>query len=359
MRKWMYGLGKDAAHGASLLKKFGFEAVAGGESAVEETLSKGMDAYLFSGAFRGPAFKGEDWLAEDVDGVKQEWFSSTCPTRREVREYNLSNIRRMAGTPGISGIILDGARFASPMSGKPEAFFTCFCPSCMAKVKEMGFDAEAMKRAVSALRDFLAGKAVDLLPHAEGLEDWLDFRRRATTEHLLDFVNTVHEVKPDLKAGIYIFAPSLCRLVGQNYRDINGKMDLIAPMLYRCYPDADGPACLNVEIARMLDMMKTAHGWSAQERIRHLRALTGIEIEEGATVESLMKGLPVDMLRTETQRARIMAPQGALVPIIEMDDPLLPEASRKVIEGGAEAVSYFLYNEEQLLANEAFFMENN
>ena len=33
---------------------------------------------------------------------------------------------------------LYGARFASPMSGKPEAFFTCFCPSCMAKAKEMG-----------------------------------------------------------------------------------------------------------------------------------------------------------------------------------------------------------------------------
>ncbi len=358
MRKWMYGLGPDAAHGAALLKKFGFEAVAGGESAVEETLSHGMKAYLFSGAYRGPDFKGDEWLAEDVDGEKQHWFSSTCPTRKEVRAYNLANIRRMAETPGISGIILDGARFSSPVSGKPEAFFTCFCPSCMAKAKEMGFDGDKMKHSAAALRDFLAGKEIDLLPYAEGLEDWLDFRRRATTEHLLDFVNTVHAVDPDLQAGIYIFAPAFCRLVGQNYRDINGKMDMIAPMLYRCYPEADGPSCLNSEMSRMLDMMQHAYGWSAPERIRHLRAITGIDVEEGATPASLLKGFDTDILRQETARAKVMAPASHLVPIIEMDDPKIAEASRKTIEGGAEAVSYFLYNEEQLLQNEAFFMED-
>ena len=53
-----------------------------------------------------------------------------------------------------------------------------------------------------------------------------------------------------------------------------------------------------------------------------------------------------------------MAPASHLVPIIEMDDPKIAEASRKTIEGGAEAVSYFLYDEEQLLQNEAFFMED-
>ena len=344
---WMHGLGADPENGAKHLKDLGFKAVVGGASSSEAVLSQGMDYYICSGAYRGPAFKGEEWLAQDPWGNKHEWFGSTCPTRKEVRSYNLEQIRRMAATPGIKGILIDGARFASPTSGKTtDALFTCFCPECMAKAKSMGFDVDEMKMAVATLHDFVHGKKLDLLPFYYGIQEWLQFRRAATTEHLLDFVKTVKEVNPALRAGIYIFAPALSDLVGQNYRDLQGKMDIIAPMLYRCYEDPNGPACLNVELADMLRMLEKAADLTEEQRIRMVGGFVGHELTGYEKPEDMMAGLSTRILKRETQRARIMCPNEKLVPIIQLDDPLLDEAIDQTMAGGAEAVNFFVYDEQ-------------
>lgn len=352
----MYGCGPRPEEGARHLKEMGFSAVVGGESAVEAALSQGMDAYFCSGAYRGPDFTGDEWLAEDMWGRKQEWFSSTCPTRKEVREYNLQSIRDMAKKPGIKGIIIDGARFASPSSGSTfDAFYTCFCPHCMEKARQMGFDEKEMRIAASMLYDFLHGKKLDLTPYFYGLREWFEFRRAATTEHLLDFVHAVKEVNPELKAGIYIFAPSLSDLVGQHYRDLQKEMDIIAPMLYRCYPEESGPACLNAELADMLRMLEGAADLTEEQRVKILDGLTGHELVGYEKPETLQKGLPPQILRAETARARRMSPKNDLVPIIELDDPNLPEAIAQTMAGGADGVDFFLYNEEIVEAHRSLW----
>ena len=83
----------------------------------------------------------------------------------------------------------------------------------MEKARRMGFDVKEMRIAASMLYDFQHGKPLDLVPYYAGLKEWFEFRRAATTEHLLDFVQAVKEVNPELETGIYIFAPALADLV--------------------------------------------------------------------------------------------------------------------------------------------------
>lgn len=365
MELWMYGLGKDTDQNARRLKELGFTTIAGSASCAESAAANGMDAYLFSGTYRGPEFKGEEWLSRDVQDVPREWFSSTCPSREEVREYNLQSVKELAKTPHIQGVIIDGCRFASPSSGKvTDAFYTCFCDSCMKKARRMGFDAEYIKRSVSALYDFMHGERVDLLPFAQGIEDWMEFRERVTTEHLIHFTETVHGVNEKLKAGIFIFAPSLSKLVGQSYRALQGKMDLYSPMLYRIYNDPNGPACLNVEIADLLRMINGASFLSKERRIDLLKALTGLdesllverpEKPSMVTPEMIFRGFTTEVLKVETARSKVMAPEGKMIPIIQLDDPDIEEATLSTLKGGADAVSYFLFREEWMDERETAF----
>ena len=357
MNLWMHGCGKEPQKGVELLKQLGFRTVVSGPDDADIIQAAGMDAYICSGAYRGPDFRDESYLAEDVYGTKRTWFASTCPTRPEVRAYNLERIRQMASQPGIKGILIDGARFASPSSGETtDAFFTCFCPECMKKARSMGFDDKAMHRAATALYDRLHGEKVDIRPHLTGLAEWFSFRRAATTEHLLNFVTTVKSVNPDLKAGIYIFAPSLSDLVGQHYRDLIGKMDIVAPMLYRCYSDPNGPACLNVEIADMLRMLEGDPQLTAEERMALLQGLCGtLNLGGYQTPAELQAGFPPESLRSETAKARLMSPGSYLAPIIQLDDPELDAAIEETVAGGADAVNFFVYQQEWVEKNAEVF----
>ena len=361
MKLWMYGCTdehqKDAAKGISRLKEIGFSAVAGSASAARMAAEEGMEGYVASGAYRGPDFRSDDYLAQDPWGNKCRWFSSTCPTRKEVREYNLEQIRRLAATPGIKGVIIDGARFSSPSSGPvgdgphdrgTDAFFTCFCPECMKKARAMGFDADEMRTAAGRLYDFVHGKPVNLTWYMYGLHQWMEFRRAATTEHLINFARTVKEVNPELKTGIFIFTPALSDLVGQSYRDLRPWMDIYSPMIYRCYPEESGPACLNVELSDCLKMLQGSPALDEEARIRLLSGITGLELTGYEDPEIMRQGLDVSLVREETRRARVMSLGRTLAPIIEFDDPKLESAMENTRKGGADEISFFAYNSEIL-----------
>ena len=364
MKLWMYGSTDqeqpDVERGIRQLKEIGFTTAVGGTQTAEAAIAAGMDAYVASGAYRGPDFRGDEWLAEDPWGNKRRWFSSTCPTRKEVREYNLSQIRKLARTPGIKGVIIDGARFSSPSSGPEpdgtDSFYTCFCPSCMAKARAMGFDPDEMRNAAARLYDYLHGKPVRIGWYLNGLQEWLEFRRAATTEHLADFAKAVKEENPDLETGIFIFTPSLSYLVGQNYRDLVPYMNIYAPMIYRCYPSESGPSCLNVELSDMLKMLEGAGDMEAADRIRLLSGITGIELTGYEDPDVMRAGLDVRLVCEETKRARVQIRDRRLVPIIELDDPSLEEAIRQTMKGGADEVDFFVYD-HKILEKQAGMLE--
>lgn len=364
MKLWMYGAADryqpDTAAGVLQLKRLGFSSVAGGIETARAGYEAGLDAYIAAGAYRSPDFTDDSWLAEDPRGNKRHWFSSTCPTRKEVREYNLSIIRKYAAAPGIKGIIIDGVRFASPSSGEgtdgTDAFFTCFCPSCMAKAKAMGFDSDEIRSAAAALMDYLHGKSVKIEYYLYGLYEWMEFRRAATTEHLIDFCKTVKSVNPVLQTGIFIFTPALSGLVGQSYRDLIPYMDIFSPMIYRCYPAENGPSCLNIELSDMLKMLEGSRSLDTDSRIRLLIGLTGIDLKKYENPAAIRQGLDIHVIREETYRARMQAGRRRLVPIIQLDDPSLEQAIDECMKGGADEVNFLSYS-QSLLEKHADMLE--
>lgn len=352
MRLWMHGIGADIPASVRKLKSLGFEAVVGSVPALIRAANEaGLDVYLCSGAFgaSGP-FAEARYLARDISGQPRVWFGSACPNQPDVRAANLESIARMAQTEGIRGILIDGARFASPASSSdPDTFFTCFCPVCAAKAEQLGYDFSSMRESVRVLRQHLSGlSAPPLLDHLPGLAAWLSFRRQCVTEHLLHFCGTVKGVNPDLLSGIYIFTPALAALVGQCYEDLQGKMDLFAPMIYRHYRAPEGPACLNHELSALANML-SARFLPPSSAVRLMASLTGLALDGFNSAADLLNGLPPEAVGSEVRRARErLGADSALIPILQLDDPLLGESIQHPRQAGADGVNFFHYDDHWL-----------
>lgn len=359
MRYWMCGSGSDPAKTIPYLKELGFEAVAGvGPAAIEEGRKAGVDCYHFAGAF-GRGGRDDSYLAVDINGKPQEWFGSTCPNKADVRAANLEGIRKQAQDKGVKGILIDGCRFASPASGKDaDAFYTCFCPDCQKKAMEYGLDFSRMRRAVEALYCRLHGQNVEIRAHAQGLHEWLTFKRISITEHLTNYITTIKSENPELLAGIYSFTPSLAPLVGQSYSDLaEAGMDFFSPMIYRHYHDTEGPACLNFELAVIVSELAGAPGFTPAQAIDTISVITGLDmtgLKDGADV--IASGFPVQAVENETAKA-VAAVKGRaqINPIIQLDDDRLNESIAAAVKGGADAVSFFVYKDEFIPYLEKFF----
>ena len=359
MRYWMHGVGKDGPSSIRLLKNLGFEAVVGNDPVmIDEANTVDLDVYLCSGAFGANGkFSDPKYLAQDVNGKPQLWFNSTCPNDPEVRLHNLGNIALMARTKGIKGILIDGARFASPASSTdPDAFYTCFCPTCEKKSYDLEFNFKQMKKAVESLYQRInQDRNIDLSEHIKGLVDWLAFRRICTTEHLINFSKIIKKQNPELLTGIYIFSPSIAPLVGQNYKDLQKHIDIFSPMIYRHYQANEGPACLNFElsvIARELGKSLLP----MNRAISLISSITGIEMTGIASPDDILNGLSPQSIGNETQKARAtISGSGQLVPIIQLDDERLTESIAEAEKAGADGINFFLYQDQLMDKNRELF----
>lgn len=350
MRYWMHGVGNDVPSSIRLLKNLGFEAVVGnGPVMIDEANAVGLDVYLCSGAFGAHGkFSDPKYLSQDINGKPQLWFNSTCPNNPEVRQQNLENITLMARIKGIKGILIDGARFASPASStNPDAFYTCFCPTCEEKACDLDFNFKHMKKAVESLYQRINyNRNINLSDHIKGLVDWLAFRWVCTTEHLINFSKTVKNQNPELLTGIYIFSPSIAPLVGQNYYDLQNYMDIFSPMIYRSYKAAEGPACLNFE----LSVIARELGKSIlpmDRAISLISSITGIEMTGISSPDDILNGLSPKSIRNETQKARTaISGSGQLVPILQLDDERLIESVAEAEKAGADGINFFMYQDQ-------------
>jgi hypothetical protein len=358
----MHGLpGPDQKANARFLAEHGFEAVVTGAdpASVEAGREAGLAVYACGGAYGKGNFP-DDFLSIDVNGNRQIWFGSSCPNRQEVREANIEWFAREAETDGLSGLFIDGCRFASPASGL-EAFFTCFCPVCEEKGERLGFDFGRMKQDVTALYRMIGGREgekgkrktswhrivtiptllLHFLINHPGILDWLRFREVCTTEHLRNVRAAIKEVRPDMTFAIYLFTPSLSPLVGQNYALLaDGVIDLFAPMIYRNYPPPDGPACLNRELYDI-------SGWFEEDHLEILETIGQFFRLSLTTREELDRGLPTEVVQTETARARaLIGEESLLAPIIYLDDPEIEASIAATFAGGADGASFFVYDEK-------------
>lgn len=348
MKYWMYAGGSTPGSAWAKMKEKGITGVIGPTSIAEPALAAGLEVMLCGGAFPAGkiAEKGYEHLAVDINGKKQLWFYSCCPSHKPTREANLEMYRRIAKTPGISGVIIDGARFASPSSSfDPDAFFTCFCPRCKEAMKDFGIDPDRTEKAVRGLYDFLfKGEKAPL--DREGIDAWFAFRRKQAGSHLRDFADVVR--KAGLKAGAFLFFPSISDMVGQSYEDMSNVMDIVSPMLYPAYPVTEtdyAAACLNSELAAIYRLL-TFHGaLTEKEAMDWLEKLTGAALP---APEEMAKAVSSALVGSETAKVSAKCGSALNMPILQLDEPHLNESIRLAVEAGAEEIAFFVYREEAL-----------
>ena len=346
MRHFIYGYDKkNPCACARDLKQRGITAVVDGsfsEEAVKAFQDEQIELYLCFGAHSLGEKKGDTArYAQSPAGEGKIWFSSACPLDAEIAGAHLEKALAAARSiPSLKGIFVDGARFASFASPEGfDAFFTCFCPRCMQKMQEIGLNGEGIRDAVARLakNERLAEKDLPLLG------DWLRFREETVKAYMDYFTRLVHEKWPHLKTGAFIFAPSLARFVGQTMNACQS-LDIISPMLYRAYPFAEGPACLNHEWAAFYDLLgKNAPAFR--------RAFSPLSLPEGRENSDLLlqNGFTPAEIGRETAMAKAhLFPHQILSPIIQQLDPLQQETAREVLNARADGVGYFAYSHGSL-----------
>lgn len=338
MKRLMFGMDKKNPQAcARLLREHGFDAVCAGSftlEAADALKAEGIEMYLSYGAYG--VGKESERLAQDAFGVKRGWFGSGCPNDHENAKRHLDAVlEKAAALSDVRGILVDGARFASFASVEGvESFFTCFCPSCMQAMAELGLDAEAIQKTVGRLMTTRAPQPGD----EALLQQWLAFREETVRRYMDDFAARVHAIRPGLLAGAFIFAPSLGVFVGQTMNACRS-LDVISHMLYRDFRQEYGVACLGHEWAAL----KGGFGESTDAFIRACLPSHAFSVDK-TPAQLLENGFPPDWVRAEVAHAKAELRSNQLLwPIIQTDDDLVQQTDRLCFEAGADAVAYFAY----------------
>lgn len=343
MKHYMFGF--DAANPESCAEYFtqkGIDAVVAGnfdDRAVRAFRARKIELYLCYGAHGvSGASDSPEHLSVDALGESRKWFSSGCPCDEEIISAHLNEaLGKVSGD--ISGVLVDGARFASFASAEGgESFFTCFCPRCMEKMARLDMDAEAIRAAVAELqRTRFVGP-----DNASHLSRWLKFRESVVQAYFDRFAEAVHALRPGLLAGAFVFAPSLAGFVGQTPSACRS-LDIVAPMLYRAYHYEHGPATLNHEWAGLARIMG-----ESSHRFCRLGGAFAEPLDRSAD-DILKKGFPPEHIRLETEAARLRLREGQrLLPILQIEDDLRPESFAAALSGGADGAGWFAYGQAEL-----------
>ncbi len=353
---WMHGISsKDPQGSVRMLKDLGFSVMVLGSARDQHEMARdvGLDTYVCTGTFsRSGEFSDESFLAVDIEGVPREWFGSTCPNRKEVREKNISTVESALSETEAKGLMLDGCRFASPASGLG-AFFTCFCHVCEQKAKEMGYDFGRMKRDVRTLYKSIVDRRLsqtlqrepfevaNLLTSLPGVCDWLSFRADCTIEHFENVTDVVKEMGAEM--GAYIFTPCLSGLVGQRYSRLRRLLDVVSPMIYRNYPDDPGPACLNKEAAALARYISQG-GFEESEAASMVTWFLGLP--EQRSIDEIDAAVPEEAVALEADRAARMFSGGpSVLPIIYLGDEKVASTALAVSRTPVDGVNFFTYRD--------------
>lgn len=338
MKHFIFGMDpQNPAECAQMLRKRGFDAVVSGSFSPEAAAAleaEGIEMYLCYGSYGIP--KDSCDLAQDPLGQQRGWFNSGCPNDRENTDRHLEAVlQKAAALPKLSGILVDGARFASFASVEGvESFFTCFCPACMQAMTDMGMDAQAIRKAVQRLMESRRAPQED----APLLRQWLLFREKTVQRYMDHFAQKVHALRSDLIAGAFIFAPSLGVFVGQTPEACRS-LDVISHMLYRDYHQTYGVACLGHEWAAMIE----GFGQDTDAFISACSPEHAFSVEK-TSAQLLQTGFPPDWVRAEVAYARnTCLEKQQLWPIIQIDDDRVHETDSLAFQAGADAVGVFAY----------------
>jgi len=325
MKKYMFGLGKNSAENAKMLADMGYDAVVlpqGNAAAFADARDAGLEAYLCFGAFSLGEFSQETEGARDIDSNPAPWFDSGCPNSEKIKNARMDAAFDFAkNIEDLSGIFVDGARFASFASDEgADAFFTCFCEKCRAKMdKNLPREIKMLKNGQGSFDDMKS--AFDM---------WLLFRENTIRAYMDEFSQRAHAI--GIKSAAFVFAPSLGRFVGQTPKSY-ANIDIVAPMLYRDYPHDSGTACLG-------------HEWRALRSMTKNMPWTNDIFGDNPLPEN-KNGFPSEYVTAETARAKAaLSPAHTLAPIIQTEDGKLDITYKLTYDAGTDAVGEFMFEQK-------------
>lgn len=362
---WMHGIDeKNTGETVEKLKNKGFSGVVLSDPRlVEKIRPSGIEIWLLSSCFRVNDIADEQsTMCMDVTGRKQVWLGGGCPNNPILAERNRDEVRKLAGVPGIKGIILDRCRFIPPVAGL-NGFLTCFDEHCENKAKELGYDFNQIRKDVRFIYQLLKSKKqirerrglmwfkgpagiVEWLMDHPGLLEWLRFRRDCITEHVRSLADIVHHA--GLRVGVYAYTPSLAPLVGQSYVDWSDFVDVFCPILFRKLPYRPGEGCLTWEITAIPDELGVI-GTSIESIVTSIMLswtrMTGPVTDR--TISALRaNGISPEAAAREVILARSLVGKNRdIFPVLYMEDPLLPETVRLMFSNTANGMNFYSYKD--------------
>jgi len=357
MKLYVHGLPKDNPEDhLKLLKDEGCDAVVLGlaqTDAAEKAKALGLDVFACSGVFSHKYFDDDELLAVDIEGNRQLWFNSDCPNQNRVRDKHLDAVYQNGRREQLSGIFLDGIRFASMASGFMP-FLTCFCDVCRWKAEHMGYDFSRMKSGARGVRAIVTRpgprrprglmELLTLPMDWGGVIQWLEFRRDCILEHVRQVYDTLKQADQRKALCAYTFVPSFAPLVGQDYRSWADVIDTFSPMTYRY---GEGPSCLTAELALMTKEIREQGAFDEAEACALLFDLCGYDVAPPKTLEALGKTVDPQLMGIETERAKaLIGDRAELIPIIRIHDDLQEECVKQVLDAGADGISLFVFRDE-------------
>ncbi len=184
--------------------------------------------------------------AVDVYGSRER--NILCVNNPESQKFVLSMARDILENYSVDGLELDYVRDNWPgfyLSSVDEvtkvAASHCFCSHCEKQAKEWGFDMELMKASVLRILENqippflmrtssyqgLADSLIEYVLDDEGIEQFLQFRRKTTSSFFLKAKSLRDEINPRVLLSADLFPPSFSWKVGQDFREISRSVDLI------------------------------------------------------------------------------------------------------------------------------------
>jgi hypothetical protein len=233
----------------------------------EAARSRGIGLYLYGAnphcAHQHAAYNqlpAKRILRPEPATVTSYW--QACANGAEFLPYYLGRIADAHGSfPEIEGILNDGPEFgyeiASGFMNDNLSVFGCFGPCCEAKAAELGHGFEDLRRAASALWEWLHAldaEAIELLVEHEGtpaealaeaagevlIEDWLRFKTDSIACYIEDLCAGVKQVDPFLAVGVGSRLPAFTPLTGYDLTRLAVHADFLLPKIYLWMGGVDG-----------------------------------------------------------------------------------------------------------------------
>lgn len=223
--------------------------------------------------------------------------NSGCPANPLVQESALKRIENAVSLTNANTVILDALRYPSPYD--METFFSCFCEHCQEFMKSMGINPHELKNSLKLLL-----KEIHKYPYLppkfmNSFYSYILFKQTI----IENFAAQIHKLAENLNIKLWAatFPPSLAWMVGQNYSALSKYIDEFHIMLYH---KCNGAACLNKEIASLINLLQKTINKDRKTIIISLSKLLGIDIQEDpAILEN--KGININILIREFETAKI------------------------------------------------------